>query len=41
MNEEMRSFVVAVISEYQTGGDGRRSGCVVGVQGFEELGGLL
>ena len=38
---EMPSFVVAVIREYQTGGDGRRNGCVVGVQGFEELGGLL
>lgn len=40
MNEEMRAFVVAVISEYQTGGDGRRSGRVIGVQGLEELGGL-
>lgn len=40
MDEQMRAFVVAVVRNEETGWDRGRSDRVVGVQGFEQLGGL-
>lgn len=40
MDEEVRAFVVAIIGDEEAGGDGGGGEGVLGVEGFEELGGL-